>query len=342
MPKQKRLDFDSPWKRILDAYFEDFVAFCWPAKYNEIDWSRGYKMLDKELNKITKKFNEKNRRVDKLVEIHLKTGKTALILLHIEIQYSYDKHMGERMFIYNARLFENFNKPIASLAILIDNNPDWRPNSYRSEVLGSYIEVGFNLIKVLDYKSRIPELTASKNPFATVILAQLVALEKTKPEEKLLNKIALSKQLFLKGWKKNDIRQLYNFIDWLITLPEKFDVKYENAIEEIEEEYRMGLTTTRERLYSKRIEQMTTRERLYSKRIEQMTTKLEQATIKVQLEKLEGRKEGESTLLIRLLNQKFEFIPKSYQKKIISADTDTLLSWADKIFQCKTLEEIFE
>ena len=31
-------DFDSPWKEILDVYFKDFVAYCWPYKFTQIDW----------------------------------------------------------------------------------------------------------------------------------------------------------------------------------------------------------------------------------------------------------------------------------------------------------------
>lgn len=42
-------DFDGPWKEALDAYLPDIVAFFFPAIGTEIDWSRGYEPLDKEL-----------------------------------------------------------------------------------------------------------------------------------------------------------------------------------------------------------------------------------------------------------------------------------------------------
>jgi hypothetical protein len=42
-------DFDSPWKEALDRFFEAFMAFFFPMAYAEIDWSRGYAMLDKEM-----------------------------------------------------------------------------------------------------------------------------------------------------------------------------------------------------------------------------------------------------------------------------------------------------
>jgi hypothetical protein len=42
-------DYDSPWKKILEAYFREFVVFFFPAAAEGIDWSRGYVFLDKEL-----------------------------------------------------------------------------------------------------------------------------------------------------------------------------------------------------------------------------------------------------------------------------------------------------
>jgi hypothetical protein len=50
-------DYDSPWKEALDRYFELFMAFFFPAAHADIDWKRGYEMLDKELQKIVPRPN---------------------------------------------------------------------------------------------------------------------------------------------------------------------------------------------------------------------------------------------------------------------------------------------
>ncbi|WP_248277923.1 hypothetical protein [Brasilonema sp. UFV-L1] len=42
-------EFDSPWKDILQRYFEDFMRFFFPEVHGEIDWLRGFEFLDKEL-----------------------------------------------------------------------------------------------------------------------------------------------------------------------------------------------------------------------------------------------------------------------------------------------------
>ena len=45
-------DYDGPWKEAIETYFEDCMAFFFPQAYADIDWSRGYRFLDKEFQKI--------------------------------------------------------------------------------------------------------------------------------------------------------------------------------------------------------------------------------------------------------------------------------------------------
>ena len=85
---QPKSEFDTPWKQIMDLYFEQFVACCWPGKYHEIDWQHGYKMMDKELNKISRGAPVGNRIVDKLIKIIRKNGdETFVIFLDSAVTY---------------------------------------------------------------------------------------------------------------------------------------------------------------------------------------------------------------------------------------------------------------
>ena len=47
-------DFDSPWKEALDHYFPAFLDFFFPNIHADIDWSRDYEMLDKELQQVVR------------------------------------------------------------------------------------------------------------------------------------------------------------------------------------------------------------------------------------------------------------------------------------------------
>ena len=299
----RRSNFDTPWKSILDKYFQDFMAYCWPEKHAVIDWERGYKMLDKELAKIDKDAAIGDREADKLVEIYCKDGTIHYLLLHIEVQRKVSNDFTKRMFTYRYKLQDIYDKPIASLAILIDNDTNWRPVIYRQEVWGSWMEMGFPIIKLIDYADRVVELQNSNNRFASVILAQLAANQKGSAEAKGLTKLTLTKSLYQHGWTGDDIRNLYRFIDWLIRLPKALEVNYNAAIQVFEESLKVSYITTAERL---------------------------------------GIQKGESVMLMYLLEQKFNEVPEDYKQKIHTASSDVLLRIAGRILNSQSLEEVFK
>jgi hypothetical protein len=67
-------DYDTPWKDLLDRFFEAFMAFFFAEAHAQIDWLRGFEFLDKELQKITADAAIGRRSVDKLVKVWLKSS----------------------------------------------------------------------------------------------------------------------------------------------------------------------------------------------------------------------------------------------------------------------------
>jgi hypothetical protein len=63
------IDYDSPWREALDAYFEAFVALLFPEVHAQIDWARGYESLDKEFQQVVREAELGRRYVDKLVKV---------------------------------------------------------------------------------------------------------------------------------------------------------------------------------------------------------------------------------------------------------------------------------
>ncbi|NJL58705.1 MAG: hypothetical protein HC887_02705 [Desulfobacteraceae bacterium] len=49
-----KTEYDSPWKEIIEKYFPEFIAFFFPKAYKDIDWTKGYEFLNRELRQITK------------------------------------------------------------------------------------------------------------------------------------------------------------------------------------------------------------------------------------------------------------------------------------------------
>lgn len=62
-------EFDSPWKEILEAYFEEFMLFFFPTAHADIDWSRGVEFLDKELQQVVRDAELGRRYADKLAKV---------------------------------------------------------------------------------------------------------------------------------------------------------------------------------------------------------------------------------------------------------------------------------
>src|SRR5579862_334069 len=140
-------DFDSPWKEALDVYFKVFLLLLFPHIYRDIDWSRGYEMLDKELQQLLPKSAKGRRVVDKLVKVWLLDGSETWLLIHVEIQTRRESGFGLRMFVYNARIADRYNQEVVSLAVLADDSPSWRPDHYEWERWGCRKRLEFPIVK---------------------------------------------------------------------------------------------------------------------------------------------------------------------------------------------------
>jgi hypothetical protein len=319
-----RLELDNAWKDVLQDYFQDFMALCWPEQYDLIDWSKGYKMLDKELSKIVIGAQIKNKIADKLVEVTLKNGQAINVLIHVEVQGQKEIGFEERMFIYYYRIYNRYRKPIASLVILIDGNRQWRPNTFKLSLWSTSIQMNWGVLKLIDMLDKVPELEASSNRFAAVILAQLSVLVERPDNAKLSNsKTRLCKWLLRKGWKRDDILNLLRFIDWVIKLPEELEEKCRKELEIFEEEMKMAYVTSWERHGMQ----------------QGMQQGIQQG---MQQGIQQGIQQGEGTLLLRLLQVKFKNIPDSYRQKIEQANAETLLLWGERILASEDLEDIFK
>ena len=137
------IDFDGAWKSSLEQYFQPFMAFFFPEAHADIAWARGYEFLDNELQKICGDAAIGRRSVDKLVKLWRNDGQEAWVLLNLEVQSQYDASFPERMLVYRSRIYDRYRRPIASFAVLGDERPSWRPNSFNQALWGSQIEFRF-------------------------------------------------------------------------------------------------------------------------------------------------------------------------------------------------------
>jgi hypothetical protein len=241
-------DWDCPWKEILVRYFRLFLAFFFPEAHAYIDWACGYEMLDKELQRIVPAAEQGRKIVDKLVKVWLTSGEETWLLIHIEVQTWKKEDFARRMFVFNYRLFDRYNREVVSLAVLADDDPDWRPNRFAYGRWGSRTGIEFRSVKLLDYAPHVQALEADPNPFATVVLAHLKALEtRRSPADRQAWKLRLVRGLYERGLGTEDVRLFFRFIDWILVLPPVLENLFLEEIHRHEEEKHMPFVPSFER-----------------------------------------------------------------------------------------------
>ncbi len=104
------------------------------------------------------------------------------------------------------------------------------------------------MVKLLDYLSQRPDLEADPNPFAVVVMAHLQAQRTCQdPQGRLEWKVRLVRWVYDRAYGRDEIIDLFRFIDWVISLPEELEEQFDQVLIEIEEERRVEYITNIER-----------------------------------------------------------------------------------------------
>jgi len=301
---------------MLDNYFPEFMAFFFPDAHADIDWSRGYESLDTELPQIVRDAELGKRLADKLMKVWRRDGAEQIVLIHSEIQGDPEAVFAKRMYVYNYRLFDRYDRPVVSLAVLSDTSPNWRPNHYGYSLWGCRVGIEFPVVKLRDYEARWDWLEQNDNPFATIVMAHLrMQAARNDPDARFYWKTYLVRRLYDRGYQRKDILELFRFIDWIALLPEGLEARFRVEIEQFEAERNMPYITSIER------------------------HGIEQG---VQQGVQQGIQQGEVKLLKRLLKLRFGQLPEWVEKRLLQASEEELQTWADKMLKAQQLDDVFD
>jgi hypothetical protein len=153
------------------------------------------------------------------------------------------------MYVYNYRIFDRYDRKVASLAVLTDRQATWRPSGYGYTLWGCKVGIEFPVVKLLDHEKQWDELEQSPNPFAIIVMAHLKAQATYRDNQGRLQwKFGFVKMLYNKGYSKEAILNLFRFIDWLMILPEELERRFLEAVRQYEEEIKMPYVTSVERM----------------------------------------------------------------------------------------------
>ena len=309
-------DYDSPWKDAIDHYFSDFLAVYFPNAFKQIDWTKDYVFLDQELSAVVQDAELGKRYVDKLVRVTLLNGDEKWIYIHIEVQGKRQKQFAKRLFVYNYRIFDRYDRPVASLVVLADAYPNWKPCFYHYEVLGCQHRLDFPMAKLTDYHDKLNVLQHDDNPFAIITAAHILTQQTKKDHDaRFAAKYSLLKALLKRQWDKQKIIDLLRIIDWMMHLPKHLAHKLRQEINSLEEHEKMRYVTSFERLA-----------------------------------KAEGREEGrelwtleaERKTLNRQLHYRFQNIPDWAVERIANASQTELEHWLDNVLSANSVEGVFD
>lgn len=301
-------NYDTPWKIALERHFQHFMAFYFPNAHAQIDWTTPHEFLDMELQAITKSALVGTRHVDKLVKVRLLSGQEEWLCIHIEVQIAREQKFARRMFVYNYRLFDRYDQPVASMAVLGDDDPTWLPGQYGYQALDCEMRFRFPIAKLAQFAGQHVELATHPNPFALLTLAYLHNRATAQDmAARYAVKCQLIRQLLARQWEGSLIREFFQVIDWMMALPPEWDQQLSEFISELEQGNAVEYVNTIERV-------------LLAK----------------------TRQETESAMLKRLLTRRFGDLPDSVQARLRAAESEQIETWFDQAISAATLDAVFQ
>ena len=322
-------DYDSPWKNGLEWFFPQAIALLAPRLHAKIDWSVPVQFLDKELQAITVAGKKGRRFVDKLVQVRLRSGIDAWLLIHIEVESRLPgrkaiRRFSWRMYEYRYRIQANIMQqrdldlppPIYSLGILLENRGVGDQLIYTDEHLDQGVRFTFPVVELESWQDRWDELEslAPSNPFAVLIMAQLRANQHPDKRKRLKPKFELVRGLRHYGYAPAVAGQIYRLIDWVMTLPADLEPEYVRAVTALAEESKMTYVTSLERVVHK------------------------EAFAKG---RTEGLIEGQANTLLRLIQRRFGPVDEATTLRIRAANSAHLETWSLNILDATTLDDVF-
>ena len=239
-------DFYAAWKEAWEFYLRPFLQLCQRPVFRGIDWSKPPVYLDTELGKITHDAEHGRQHLDRLIGVTRADGVAQDVLLHAETQAHHDPQMSFRMYRYHNRLIELRGRPVVSLVILADDDPNWRPGPYEYELWGCRSRFEYLSCKLLDFSE--DQLLRSRNPIAKLILAQRIAHRTTSDSpERCRMKLQWIRQLIHQGFRRQDLHRLFTMLERMTPLTGELDIEFQHQLKHSEPTKTMPFVTTLER-----------------------------------------------------------------------------------------------
>jgi hypothetical protein len=228
------VDYDYEWKLLLENHFEKAIAFFLPEIYPLVDFNVAPIFLEQEIQDTIEKTvdgkKQKRKYADKLAKVRFKDGVDKWILIHIEIQSTFQTSFSRRMFGYYYWISAKYDNPdIVALAIYTGSKVSKHHNIYQKKFHGTELTYKFKVYEVR--KQDEAQLLSSDNPFALVVLASLYVLKSKKDVgSRFQYKRKLVELTREKGYTNAEIIGLLRFIRYIVSVPSNLTLELDIEI----------------------------------------------------------------------------------------------------------------
>ncbi len=239
---------DQLWKLAIENHWDDFIRFFFSKWSNNVDFSRKPDFLDKELQRLRVRSRSRSRAVDVLMRVYMLDGTDQTVLVHIEVQAYVDDKFGQRMFQYYYRIYDKYGEVIEAIALLMDDDPDFRPSSFTQKFGDTEVTYTFPIFKLLDN----PPPYAEFNLFGYALETAWHGLKANKLKNEHLGELKsnLIRRLVNQNVSRDKIFSLFDFISAYLPFekPEENDNFDREILEFLNESKEEKMTITEFRM----------------------------------------------------------------------------------------------
>ena len=208
-------------------------------------------------------------------------------------------------------IYDRYERPVASFAVLADEHVNWRPGYFSYHLLGSETSIRFPIAKLTDYHDKVDELLATDNSFAVVTATHILTQRTRKnDEERYQAKRLLVRLLYQRQWDKQRVIDLFRVIDWMMRLPEELEQQLWREIKTLEENEAMQYVTSVERFEIAKVRQ-------------------------------ESLLEGEAEMPGLMLRHRYGDLSDAVVNRLRLASEDQLKEWLINTISAPSLEAVF-
>jgi hypothetical protein len=297
-------DYDGAWKEALRRRLPAFLEKYFPAIYAAVDWSAPPEWRDKELSLVAGEAGRRNREVDLLVKVRLRSGGARWILLHVEIQSAYEEGFERRIFRYYCGLSWLCPEPVVTLAVLADLRRGWEPREAVFRLADFESRLRFPVSKLIERLEA--DWREDRSLPVQLARAQIEALRTAgDPEGRFRAKWRLVRNLYDLGYNADEVREAFLLIDWMIHLRRDLEEEFAKRLSTFEETLEMPYVTSVERIW-----------------------------------KEQGEAVGAANLLLRLLSKLCGALPQEAQDRVRNLPPARLEALGDAVLGFRSLEDL--